>query len=99
MKRRNFLTSTLAIGALEAIGKEKLPPKKGFIVGQGEARFGQHTPFKGVNPNDLKISSKDTNGNLSIFEYIGTEKLDQVCIFIFTKMKYFILQRENISFS
>ena len=74
MKRRNFLTGTLALGAIEVLGEDKTPKKKGFVVRKGEARFGEHTPFKGVNPNDLKISSKDTNGNLSIFEYIGTEK-------------------------
>ncbi len=31
--------------------------------------------FGGVNPNDLKVSSKDTNGMLAIFEYVGKEKI------------------------
>ncbi len=74
MKRRNFLTFSFALGSIEALGKEKSPPKKGFIVGLGKQDLGKNTPFKGVNANDLKISSRDTNGNLSIFEYIGTEK-------------------------
>jgi hypothetical protein len=37
-----------------------------FIVKSGEARFGVHTPFMGVNPNDVKISGKDTNGQLAV---------------------------------
>jgi quercetin dioxygenase-like cupin family protein len=48
--------------------------KNGFLVKSGEARFGRHTPYKGVNPNDLKISTKDTDGQMSLFEYIGIEK-------------------------
>jgi quercetin dioxygenase-like cupin family protein len=74
MKRRNFLTATLATGAFSAFEIENKPTKKGFIVKNGDARFGIHTPFKGINPNDVKISSKDTGGQLSVFEYIGHEK-------------------------
>ena len=44
------------------------------VVRAGESRFGLPTPFKGVNPNDLKLSSKDTNGQLSTFWYKGMEK-------------------------
>lgn len=45
MKRRNFLTFSFALGSIEALGKEKSPPKKGFIVGLGEARFGEKYSF------------------------------------------------------
>lgn len=44
------------------------------VVRTGDSRFGVPTPFKGVNPNDLKLSSKDTNGQLSTFWYKGMEK-------------------------
>lgn len=44
------------------------------MVRAGESRFGVPTPFKGVNPNDLKLSTKDTAGQLSTFWYKGVEK-------------------------
>ena len=28
----------------------------------------------GLSPNNIKVSSKDTNGQLTVFEYIGKEK-------------------------
>ncbi|MEZ0483450.1 cupin domain-containing protein [Fibrella aquatica] len=82
MQRRTFLATAMVAPTLgssiatmpttqSAPGTQ---PQKGFMVKAGEARFGVHTPFKGVNPNDLKVSSKDTNGALSVFEYIGREK-------------------------
>ncbi len=46
-----------------------------FVVKAGEARFGVHTPYRGVNANDVKVSGKDTNGQLAIFEYIGKQKI------------------------
>lgn len=30
--------------------------------------------MNGKNPNDIKVSQKDTNGDLTIFEYTGNEK-------------------------
>ena len=46
---------------------------KGFKVNSGEARFGSHYNMKGVTQNilDIKISSKDTNGEIAIFEESG----------------------------
>jgi quercetin dioxygenase-like cupin family protein len=45
----------------------------GFKVKAGESRTGKHLKMKGVTYNvlDLKVSSKDTNGNLSVFEQTG----------------------------
>lgn len=40
-----------------------------------ESRFGDVVKFLGVHPNDLKISSKDTDGQLSVFEYTGLGKV------------------------
>ncbi len=45
----------------------------GFTVPSGEARFGEHFRMKGVTLNilDLKISAKDTNGDLAVFVQTG----------------------------
>ncbi len=80
MQRRKFLTdatiaSTIAVTAISTNASSKTANKKGFIVKAGEARSGVHTPFQGVNPNDVKISGKDTDGQLAVFEYIGTQKV------------------------
>ncbi len=31
--------------------------------------------YKGKYPNDIKVSGKDTDGQLSIFEYVGFDKI------------------------
>lgn len=77
MQRRKFLTVSslaLAMGTVPE-GKAKSTSANSFIVKAKEARFGVHTPFMGVNPNDVKISGKDTYGQLAVFEYIGTQKV------------------------
>ena len=45
-------------------------PKKGFKVSNDEGRYHGHIQLKGVNSNilDVKVSGKDTNGSLAIFE-------------------------------
>ncbi len=47
--------------------------RKEFKVGSGEARFDIHYTMKGVTLNtlDIKISGKDTNNELAVFEQIG----------------------------
>jgi quercetin 2,3-dioxygenase len=77
MDRRNFVTiSLLYLPALIGLSSWKMPGMSGkaFVLRSGLSRFGVPTPFLGVNPNDLKLSSRDTMGNLSAFEYIGTQK-------------------------
>lgn len=46
---------------------------KGFKVDSGEARFGVHYKMKGVTLNtlDIKISGKDTENDLAVFEQTG----------------------------
>lgn len=81
MQRKEFLTKTaLALPALgflhTAIAQEASKSStKPFVVDAGKSRFGEVVKFLGVHPNDLKISSKDTGGQLSVFEYIGTAKV------------------------
>ena len=78
MQRRKFLASTVA--AMPAVVSAPVLPqkevvRKAFTVKAGESRFGERTPFRGVNPNDLKVSAKDTDGLFSMFEYVGKEKV------------------------
>jgi quercetin 2,3-dioxygenase len=78
MQRRNFLMTTAASIPAFAIGKttksEPERTKKGLVVKATESRFTEKTLLGGKNPNDIKVSSKDTDGNLTIFEYSGYEK-------------------------
>lgn len=77
MKRRKFVLATLALYPMSLLAKMK--PSflneigKSFKVKSGEARFGEHYKMRGVTLNtlDIKISSKDTDGSLAMFEQIG----------------------------
>jgi len=77
MKRRNFILATIPTLSLVACSKKKIEDmnrtEKGFKVNNGEARFGQHFKMKGVTLNnlDIKISGKDTNNDLAVFEQTG----------------------------
>ena len=77
MKRWKFILSSLAIFPLIASTKMgnhlKGRPNKGFKVNSGEARFGTHYKMKGVTLNtlDIKISGRDTENDLAVFEQSG----------------------------
>jgi DNA-binding transcriptional MerR regulator len=43
----------------------------GFNVGAGEARFGERIKLGG-EPNDCKVSARDTNGAMCVFEFTGS---------------------------
>ena len=75
MKRNKFLLAAAAASFIpfQAFSKslKTVPgPAKGFKIAAGEGRIHGHIKLKGVNANilDLKISGKDTNGGMSIFE-------------------------------
>jgi quercetin dioxygenase-like cupin family protein len=80
MQRKDFLQKLAftvpALTTSQAIlaGDKAISLKEPFIVGAGKSRFGEVVKFLGVHPNDLKISSKDTNGQLSVFDYTGLGK-------------------------
>lgn len=80
MQRKDFLlTSLMAAPALALSNnnsnrEKQLSNPEPFIVDAGKSRFGEVVKFLGVHPNDLKISSKDTDGQLSMFEYTGFGK-------------------------
>lgn len=115
MQRRKFLThataaSSIVVTALSSSthplnAKPQRPEgvKKPFVVKAGDARFGIHTPYRGINVNDLKISGKDTNDQLAVFEYIGKQKVgpplhvhtDQDEIFSIIEGEYLFQVGEN----
>lgn len=81
MKRNQFLLTVAAAAAAPTVlfgqplkDQESKRPNKGFVVNAKESRFGEKTLLGGKSPNDIKVSQKDTNGDLTIFEYIGNEK-------------------------
>ncbi|MGE5355438.1 MAG: cupin domain-containing protein [Deltaproteobacteria bacterium] len=78
MKRKRFLTIALLspfVYYLSSAMKLISDKVRSIIVRAKESRFGIPTPFLGVNPNDLKLSSKDTAGKLSTFYYKGLQKV------------------------
>ena len=75
MERKRFLASMLAFTFAPAALKVQNQTGsksdiKGFKIDSGEGRIHGHLNLKGVNANilDLKVSGKDTNGELAIFE-------------------------------
>lgn len=79
MERKKFLlTTAAAIPALllgqSSQAQSQKRPNIGFVVKATESRFGEKTAVGGKNPNDIKVSQKDTDGDLTVFEYTGNEK-------------------------
>tara|TARA_R110002167_G_scaffold167170_7_gene364326 strand:+ start:563 stop:1129 length:567 start_codon:yes stop_codon:yes gene_type:complete len=75
MKRNGFIASVLAIAALPLVSFSKITKvstklKKGFKIDAGTGRLHGHLQLKGVNANilDVKISGRDTDGDLAVFE-------------------------------
>lgn len=77
MERRSFIFTVWAIWPTRMFAgiKSILPMRtdKGFKVSASEARFGIHYKMKGVTLNvlDIKISGKDTDNDLAVFEQTG----------------------------
>lgn len=75
MKRKGFIAGLLALATVPfwsftSIEKMVKRNDRGFKINADEGRFHGHMKLKGVNSNilDVKISGKDTNGDLAIFE-------------------------------
>lgn len=82
MNRRKLIIGLLAAIPLTLFAKTTklyniMRTKKGFKVSTGEARFGVHYKMKGVTLNtlDIKISGKDTDNDLAVFEQTGLTPL------------------------
>ncbi len=101
MHRKKFLASALLATPAFALGKNIFPDSSTgtptpFVVGAGKSRFGETIKFLGIHPNDLKISGKDTDGQLCVLEYTGFAKtgpmlhvhLKQDEIFLVTEGSY-----------
>ncbi len=77
MRRREFFLTTLAaMPALAFWPTERAwaAATQAFVVRAGASRFGVPTPFRGISPNDLKLSSKDTDGIVSTFDFVGLDR-------------------------
>jgi quercetin dioxygenase-like cupin family protein len=75
MKRNKFITAVLLGAATPFTAfaqnkKSNTRAVKGFKINAGEGRIHGHIKLKGVNQNiiDVKISGKDTDGDLFVFE-------------------------------
>jgi quercetin dioxygenase-like cupin family protein len=77
MQRRKFLAATVTASAIVANGQvtnfDKMTTSP-FVIKNGKSRFNESTKIGGKSPNDIKVSSKDTQGNLTVFEYTGHVK-------------------------
>ncbi|GAB3166081.1 cupin domain-containing protein [Telluribacter humicola] len=77
MKRRKLISAVLSLVptliTASALALRKQRPEEGFKVNAGEGRYHGHIRLKGVNSNilDVKVSGKDTDGELAIFEQTG----------------------------
>jgi quercetin 2,3-dioxygenase len=79
MQRRKFLATTAAALPVIAWGQRLTAGDngtgKGFVVKARESRFHETTLlFGGTSPNDIKVSGKDSAGQLAVFEYTGNVK-------------------------
>lgn len=79
MQRRKFITTSAASIPAIVLGQsfrlQDSRTDKGFVVKANESRFNESTAlFGGTSPNNIKVSSKDSDGKLTVFEYIGNVK-------------------------
>ena len=81
MQRRRFLQLPLGVPVLSLYGFPPLVPEKGFKVEAGKDRFGRSLNYIGAR-FDLKVSGKDTNGAISVFETTRFEKKGRFSICI-----------------
>jgi len=100
MNRRNFVYTTLVSFPAFAFANEAFvnsSPGKALVVRAKASRFNQPTPFHGINPNDLKLSTKDTKGKLSTFDYVGVEKVGpSYHAHLFQDEVFFVLEGEYV---
>jgi len=73
MKRRSFIKISLIAAPVATIAQRQSSTDRspnGFVTRAGEGRYHGHIQLKGVNANilDVKVSGKDTNGDMAIFE-------------------------------
>jgi quercetin dioxygenase-like cupin family protein len=103
MKRNKFIMTMLAFATVPLFAnpqsqKTNTRPNKGFKVKAGEGRIHGHIRLKGVNSNilDVKVSGKDTDGSLAIFEQTGLSqgKGTPLHIHFFQDETFYVLEGE-----
>ena len=80
MKRRTFLKAALAAVPL-SVAAAPAPaerPNRAVRVAAGDDRFSEHIKLGGA-PNDCKVSAKDTDGAMSVFEFSPPRKGGPPC--------------------
>ena len=74
MNRKQFIAAGIvALPLAKAYSSEE--PKKPFVVPANKNKYDGVSYFHGQNLNNLKISKKDTDGSISMYEYVGMEKI------------------------
>ena len=63
-----IIAGLLAAAAVSTVGGEGAQP---FVVKADTDRLGETTLLFGNSPNQVKVSSADTNGRFALFEYAG----------------------------
>jgi quercetin dioxygenase-like cupin family protein len=102
MERKDFLIG--AVVAIPAFLQQRNSEESNasnpdvFIVDNGKSRFGEDVKFLGVHPNQLKISSKDTGGQLSVFEYQGLGKVGPALHIHFEQDEIFMVRKGTYRF-
>lgn len=77
MDRRLFIASAVAaplFAGERADGADRESPKKGIVVPVGKGRDQEPLKLAGVIPTDIKVSTKDSGGNLLSFEHTDMAK-------------------------
>lgn len=101
MKRKQFLLTTIT--AIPALGfgqfdAPKSRTKKPFVVRSGKSRYGEPMKYKGVHLNDVVISKKDTQNNLSVFAFTGYSKVGPSLHLHFHQDEFFYVVEGNYHF-
>ncbi|GAA3965478.1 cupin domain-containing protein [Mucilaginibacter dorajii] len=71
--------------------------KKGFVIKKGKNRFEEKTMLINNSPVDIKVSTEDTDGTLSITEYTGFAKGGPpLHIHLYQDEVFYILEGEHL---
>lgn len=101
MKRKQFLLSTVTAIPSLAFAQFILPTareNKPFVIRSGMSRIGEPMKYKGVHPNNVVISKKDTGNSLSVFSFIGFAKIGPSLHMHFHQDEFFYVAEGNYRF-
>lgn len=101
MERKKFIATTLAALPLMAFSQLRIHSKtstKPFIVRAGQSRHGEPMKYKGKHPNDVVISKKDTDNELSVFMFTGFDKIGPPLHVHYHQDEFFYIVEGNYRF-